>query len=61
MLWEEEEGATGVQTDAGMPAGEVGGSFFGEIVVNRVEVEVPGVPSFSLKEVVEENCSPFGA
>lgn len=61
VIGEGEHGSAGVESDAGVPVGEVGGGLLGEVVADGIEVEVPLVAMVSLDEAVEEESPEFGA
>ena len=60
VLWEGEHGAARIETNAGVPAGEVGGRFLEEVIADGPEVEVPFVASVRLDQVVQEHVPPLG-
>ena len=61
MVWEGKHGPARVETDTGVPAGEVGRRLIGQIPADGLVVEVPLVAVVSLDHIVEENVSPLGA
>ena len=61
VIGEGEHGSSGVETDAGVPGGQIRRGISHQIAVDSVVVEIPFVSMVSLYETVQEPCSPVGA
>lgn len=61
VVGEGEHGSAWVESNAGVPVGDVGGGLLDDIVADGIKVEVPLVAVVSLDEAVEEESSEFGA